>query len=409
MATWAALSNADRAEALRRFQQGESYADLQRRFAIDDAQAESFNRFLRQGRMWAEILQESDQVAAACELDLDAVADAIRNRPMTLRQLSRQFDRSEDTLAGAIGALKERDLHIVETTQGVVLDTRTAPTLPPTTLDLDSMVLTLAVASDLHCGSKAQQITNLIRFERYAVERGAQAILHTGDLFAGLNVYRGQINDLTVASADGQRRIAERMLAQYDGVKRLVLGGNHDFSFIKATGHDAVKTLCRGREDMTYLGYDVADVALTDRCSVRLWHPSGGVPYAVSYRLQKGMEQAAYEELSQAIEHDGAPNLRLVLSGHLHVECEVSRGPITGAQCGCFEGRTNYLKSKGLFPQVGGAIWRIWLTDGGLIQRKQYEFVQMSEIVDDWKHYPDWLDEETDEVETLYTWRADDE
>jgi hypothetical protein len=60
-------------------------------------------------------------------------------------------------------------------------------------------------------------------------------------------------------------------------------------------------------------------------------------------------------------------------------------------------------------PAGDGAIWRLWLTDGGLIQRKQYEFVQMSEIVDDWKHYPDWLDEETDEVETLYTWRADDE
>jgi hypothetical protein len=409
MTTWGRLSQRDRADALRRFQQGESYADLQRRFAIDDAQAESFNRFLRQGRMWAEILQAPAQIAQATELDVTQVADAIRNRPTTLRQLSRQFDRSEDTLAGAIAALREMDLHIVETTQGVALDTQTAPTLPPTTLDLDSMVLTLAVASDLHCGSRAQQISNLMRFERYAVERGAQAILHTGDLFAGLNVYKGQINDLTVASADGQRRIAEKMLAQFDGVKRLVLGGNHDFSFMKATGHDAVKALCKSRPDMVYLGYDVADVALTDRCSVRLWHPSGGVPYAVSYRLQKGMEQAAYEELSQAIEHDGAPNLRLVLSGHLHVECEVSRGPITGAQCGCFEGRTNYLKSKGLFPQIGGAIWRIWLTDGGLIQRKEYEFVQMSEIVDDWKHYPDWLDEETDEVETLYTWRQTNE
>jgi hypothetical protein len=167
-----------------------------------------------------------------------------------------------------------------------------------------------------------------------------------------------------------------------------VLGGNHDYWHVMKTGIDAISRLCKQRDDFVYLGYDVADVPLTDRVSLRLWHPSGGPSYALSYRLQKGIEQVAFDELTKAIEQNDDPKGRFLLAGHMHIEVKLHRGPMVAAHVGCFEGQSNYLKRKGSYPQIGGAIFKVRLTDGGLIQRVDYTFVPFTEVEDDWKNWP---------------------
>lgn len=414
---WAELTAEERLQAVRLFRGGTKYEALWETFQIDKPCRATFDRRMREGTAWAEALgvtnlpdgAPADPVPLLNGIDLTQLARAIRNQPRTLRELSREFDRAEETVREALDALKAQHYNVVETARRVAIDTHTAhAALPKLALDADAMIIPLAIASDIHVGSTGQQITALQRFEREAVERYAvKAILHPGDILAGCGVYRGQAHDLYLPTPDAQIEGADRVLRAWPGVKRIVLGGNHDFSTIKASGHDALKALCARRKDMLYCGYDAYDLALTDKADLRLWHPSGGPSYAVSYRLQKGIESVSFEELQRAIDHNETPNLRGVLAGHLHVECELQRGPIFGMQCGCFEGQTNYLKAKGLYPQIGGFIVWLTLTDGGLIARRRFEFIPFREIRDDWKNYPElWEDAAQATAEPLFEWQA---
>lgn len=409
MATWGELSGSERKRAVRMFQEGASYSELCREFHIPDSNRSTFCRKVRGGAMWLSLFTQEDQEEDS-GLDLEELAASIRNKPKTLEQLSQEFDRSKDTIREGLGVLRDRDFNIIEQHDLAVLDTYSVKRVQPLQLnDMEGRELCFAVATDIHSGSTGQQITAVREFERIAVEEyGAQVILHPGDIMAGWRVYRGQDHDLYAHSADEQIKVANKTLVPYEGVPRIVLGGNHDFSFIKAGGFDAVKALCRRREDMIYCGYDAADIQLTENTVMRLWHPSGGVPYAVSYRLQKGIESLAFDELEKAVNDNKVPHLRVVLAGHLHIECELQRGPILAMQCGAFEGQTNYLRAKGLFPQVGGYVVWLTLTKGGLIQRKRFEFVHFKDIENDWQNWPElWqADQEEGQPEPLFKWEA---
>jgi len=202
------------------------------------------------------------------------------------------------------------------------------------------------------------------------------------------------------------------LLPRLDGLAYYAIGGNHDYSFLKSVGYNIVAAFAVAREDVTYLGFDVADVPITDQVDVLLYHPSGGVPYALSYRLQKGMEQIAFEELSTVAKSGENPKMRLVMAGHLHVSMTMQRGPIMGMQCGCFEGQTNYLKRKMLFPSIGGYVVEMWLTDAGLIQRVRHEWVPFLEIEKDYLNYPELLEllrgsGKPKGVEPLFAWQPD--
>lgn len=263
---------------------------------------------------------------------------------------------------------------------------------------------------------------SLVRYDRQAFvgsayERGVRHILVPGDVSAGIYGYRGHHLDQVPGAAPESRATAFRAtrnqifladvyFPKKDGLTYYMLGGNHDYWHITNAGIDLVYMLCNGRKDMVYLGYDAADVPLTDKADVRLWHPTGGVPYALSYRTQKGLENMAFQELAEAVYKQKTPNMRMLIAGHLHIEVKFQRGPFVAAQIGCFEGQTNYLKKKGLYPEVGGAIFDMKITDGGVIQETGYTFMNFQEIADDWQNWPIPEDEpvipDLDEVDVLF-------
>lgn len=343
------------------------------------------------------------------DLDLERLQLAIRNTPTALWDLSRQFDRSEATIREALETLRgAQHLNIVERAGKVLLDTKAPPRFQQQLQALyqqRTMEITIAVASDIHAGSGAQQLTALGTFLRTAYDRGVRDVFVPGDITAGHNVYRGQVYDQFATGGSPQIRIADFALPAMPGLTYHVIGGNHDYSFIKASGFDVVRELCDRRDDMCYYGYDIGDVPLLENFVVRMWHPSGGVPYAASYRLQKGMEQFAYSELVQAVEERADPRLRLVLSGHLHIMLgPLKLGTIYGLQSGCFEGQTNYLKRKGLFPAVGGWIIHLSIAENGMIRRLQPEWLDYRAIEGDWRNYPGIGEAQEETRERLYEW-----
>jgi hypothetical protein len=248
--------------------------------------------------------------------------------------------------------------------------------------------ITFGVASDLHFGSKAAQITALNEFCNICSKRGVKHIFSPGDIVAGYNVYPGQQFDLYALSAEEQEDSVIKNLPTGD-FQWYMLGGNHDYAFIKkGGGHNPVLAIASKREDVHYVGFDDADIPILNGVELKLWHPSGGVPYSVSYRLQKGVEQISYSELRRIISGEKmAPTIRFVLSGHLHIQVQAMIGSIFGMQCGAFEGQTNYLKRKGLVPNIGGYIVNAELVKNGLIKNFDAKFYMFEDIEDDWRNY----------------------
>lgn len=345
----------------------------------------------------------------------------LKKGPISLDGLCSRFDRSPETMLKFLDNMRQVGYVVEKEKQYVHVNTHIPPKLefkPAKTLaDLEGQEIVFGVASDAHFGSTHAQVSARARFIEIAYhEYGVRHIFDPGDITTGVNGYRGQEWDLIPSIRPNSRRsvaktteaqiwLANQCTPRLPGLKYYELGGNHDYWHIVNSGIDAVARLAQGRDDMYYLGYDVADVPLTDRASIRLWHPSGGVPYSISYRLQKGLEQLAFDELSRAVELNENPKVRLLLAGHLHIEVKFHRGPMIAAHVGCFEGQTNYLKRKGLYPTIGGAIFKVRLTDGGLIQRVEYTFIPFAEVENDWMNWPTPPVEdeyEPDEVTTIF-------
>lgn len=158
---------------------------------------------------------------------------------------------------------------------------------PETIKQIGTTEVSFGVASDLHFGSKACQITALKSFCDICKKRDVHHILVPGDITAGHNVYPGQVYEEYAITADEQMNSVLANLP--DGFEWYFMGGNHDHSFIsKAGGFNIVSDLSIRRSDINYVGFDVSDIPILDGVDARLFHPSGGIPY--SYCLSDDTE-----------------------------------------------------------------------------------------------------------------------
>jgi len=324
-----------------------------------------------------------------CGVKAGDVIRALRREPQTLRELSQAVDRSEDTVSQVIEEMQAAGYGIERDERRVTLPSKPVVTFesPPLFPAGDTVEFNFGIASDTHGASHAEQVTALHDFVDTAYgEYNVRHILHAGDAFAGWGVYRGQQTEVYATSGEEQAEVVANNLPRKNGLAWYLLGGNHDYSFFRLAGLDVRRELAlRGRDDITLLPYDEADVPLLPGIEARLWHPSGGIPYALSYRGQKGAEQIAQDELMQVVMGEKhAPTIRLVVIGHLHVMYLFDHGPMVVVGAGCFEGRNSYLKRKGLVPHIGGWIMRCRFVDG-MLHRIEPVRIRYREIEDDWR------------------------
>lgn len=322
--------------------------------------------------------------------EVEAVYRLIKTKSMSLRDLSEAFDRSESTIKHILTRMEDTGYNIVQDVGGVQVTSSRSVRSPDPIPDpiARSMELKLAFPSDWHFGSKMVQITHFLRFVEYARESGVRDFFVPGDIFHGLKMYRGQELDLYAKTPDAQEEALVAVFAPEADERWYILGGNHDWSLVKNCGTDKVWHFCQRYPNVYFLGYDKADVPVTDQFSVRLLHPSGGPAYAASYRAQKSLEALAYEELSTYAAGTKDPCVRILAVGHLHYEFNMMRGHCVAFQAGCFEAQTAYEVQKNLMPNIGGYIATLWLSDSGNIINRSMEFPTYSPIKDDYLHYP---------------------
>ena len=210
----------------------------------------------------------------------------------------------------------------------------------------------LLLVSDTHLGSKCDRLDLLNAAYQEAANRGITTVLHAGDISDGYYPNRPQqLYELKTIGADQTTDYIVDKYPHIDGIDTYFIAGNHDFTFVRNDGYDIGKAIDRQREDMHYLGPDVATVNING-IKIRLVHGSKGPAYALSYKLQK---------YAETISEDEKPHI--LMQGHFHNSFYMYYQGMHCFQVPSTIDQTQFARSMGLKNEKG--VWFVHLeTDG---------------------------------------------
>ena len=194
--------------------------------------------------------------------------------------------------------------------------------------------LKLLLISDTHLCNKADRLDILRYLYNKAENKGVKYILHSGDFTDGKSNRAEQIYELKEPSYDGQTQYCVEKYPTFSG-KTYVIQGNHDDWWYKSNGSEIVKAIARQRDDIVYLGADVADLKI-GKLKIRLFHGSGGVAYAKSYKIQKYLDSIPIAEKPHILQ-----------TGHIHQAFYMKQDKTHCFQTGCLEDLTPYCRGMG--------------------------------------------------------------
>jgi predicted phosphodiesterase len=209
---------------------------------------------------------------------------------------------------------------------------------------------TFGAMADNHSCSSEERLEALHTYYHEAKKRGVEDVYNAGDVLAGQGVYRGQEYELHTFGADNQVSYLVKNYPRERGITTHFVTGNHDYAFYKQIGLDVGIMIAERRDDMNYLGPFQGDVMYKGIPLIRVVHPDGGMAYALSYRMQKYVEQIS-----------SGKKPRIIISGHQHTAVYFLYRNIHVVQAGAFEGQTKLILRKGINPSIGGWIITIKL------------------------------------------------
>lgn len=287
----------------------------------------------------------------------------IRNGPVSLRELCDKLGKSpkqveeliERTRAAGVSVHLDSD-HIglsahIPDYRGVQ-DTGIEPVL--------GKRRKVGVISDTHLGSRYCLRAQLRDFIQNAYDEGVRQILHPGDVLEGC--YRHAAFELSHVGLQDQTHDLYEVLPKLPGLTYHMITGNHDYTFTDKVGIDVGQYICnyfksRGRNDLFSYGDRSAFLRLGGAV-IELWHPTGYIGYAKSYRLQRRID---------SYPSGAKPNILLV--GHYHTYAYVQERGVHGFLCPTFQGgQSPFGKSLGSTPSIGGLTLEWSVTKQGTVR-----------------------------------------
>ena len=252
--------------------------------------------------------------------------------------------------------LMKQDGELIDYVNGELVRLKT----PPKTNDVyqvstNSTHIPLLLISDTHLCSKYDRLDILRYLYDKAEDRGIKYILHSGDFTDGRSNRPEHIYELKETSYEGQVDYCVDKYPTFSG-KTYVISGNHDDWWYKSTGSEIVKAIANRRDDIIYLGSDVADMKI-GKLKVRLFHGKGGNAYAKSYKVQKYLDSIPLEERPHILQ-----------TGHIHQSFYMKQDDTHCFQTSCLEDLTPFARSMG-FANDKSVWWvDVEMNDRGQIQ-----------------------------------------
>ena len=250
-------------------------------------------------------------------------------------QICKDLEVKDYEVAGLITMMHQQGYNI-EYINGEVIVMKT----PPKHNDVYELPynlehLKLLLISDTHLASKYDRLDILKYLYDKAEKNGVKHILHSGDFTDGRSNRPEQVYELREPSYEGQVEYCVDKYPTFSG-KTYVIQGNHDDWWYKSAGSEIVKSIAQQRDDIEYLGADVADMKIGN-LKIRLFHGSGGSAYAKSYKLQKYLDSIPLAERPDILQ-----------TGHIHQSFYMKQDNTHCFQTSCLEDQTPYCRGKGL-------------------------------------------------------------
>ena len=195
--------------------------------------------------------------------------------------------------------------------------------------------LKLLLISDTHLCSKYDRLDILHYLYDKANDLGVKHVLHSGDFTDGRSNRPEQVYELKEPSFQGQIDYCIDKYPKFDG-KTYVIQGNHDNWWYKSSGSEIMRPILKQRDDIVYLGSDVADLKI-GKLKVRLFHGQGGIAYAKSYKIQKYIDTIPINEKPDILQ-----------TGHIHQAFYYKQDNTHCFQTSCLEDQTPYCRGLGL-------------------------------------------------------------
>lgn len=204
---------------------------------------------------------------------------------------------------------------------------------------------TFGVVSDPHLGNKLERLDELNKMYDIFKQEGISVVYNCGDNFDGVNVFNGQEFEV---HKHGQQEQIDYFVEKYpkrEGIKTYAITGNHCLRAYEHGGCDPMVAAANRRKDIVYLGQYDATVKLRDEVTLELMHPAGNVPYALSYKPQRDINNRSPEDLPNALFY-----------GHYHTSIYMHYRGIDFLQVPCFKAAGAWEHRMGLNPTIGGWI-----------------------------------------------------
>ena len=199
--------------------------------------------------------------------------------------------------------------------------------------------------SDIHYGSKWDNPSLVESAYELAEKENCQFVTNSGDIFEG-DFHNKRPEHIYQVKKHGIEQL-DYVVDKYpkSSLPTYYITGNHCATFLKTCGADIGKMLADRREDLTYLGHDLADLKI-GKIKIRLRHGIGGNAYAKGYKLQKYCETLPVDDI---------PNI--ILQGHFHYSAYFKNRDIHCFNVPSLQGYTPFAKSLGLPQEMG--FWEI--------------------------------------------------
>lgn len=270
-------------------------------------------------------------------------------------EICNELQLKDYEVIGLIGLMKQ-DGELIDYINGELVRLKTPPKINDVyQVEASSSHIPLLLISDTHLCSKYDRLDILRYLYAKADERGVKHILHSGDFTDGRSNRPEHIYELREPSYEGQVDYCVEKYPTFNG-KTYVISGNHDDWWYKSTGSEIVKAIANRRDDIVYLGSDVADMKI-GKLKIRLFHGKGGNAYAKSYKVQKYLDSIPLEERPHILQ-----------TGHIHQSFYMKQDDTHCFQTSCLEDLTPFARSMG-FANDKSVWWvDVEMNDKGQIQ-----------------------------------------
>jgi len=232
--------------------------------------------------------------------------------------------------------------------------------------DFAGQQFTFGLMTDTHFGSKYTDVDMINEAFDVFADNDCQFILHTGDVHEGLSHRAGHCFECTHLGYSAQLEHSREVFGQWTDTPIYMIDGNHDRWYIKSNGALIVEELCKGQDNLHFLGHDEGDVDIAG-VKIKLFHGEDGSSYAFSYRLQKMVEAFT-----------GGEKPHVLVTGHTHKALYMFDRHIHCISAGSMQKQSKWMRSKRHASHTGFYVVNMAVNDSGVawFEPRFYPFYQ---------------------------------